>query len=122
MRAQVKEIQGYMMNTTGQFTVPRKVLVTGASGKIGSAVVRALHAEGFEVRATDRHRFRDLPVRIEVADLRDPIACYELADGMEAVVHLGNHPNLFAADPQTVYAENLRMNVNVFQAAGESGV
>ena len=42
---------------------------------------------------------------------------------MDAVVHLGNHPNRFAGpSPQRLLAENVSMNANVFFAALDSGV
>jgi len=42
---------------------------------------------------------------------------------MEALVHLGNHPNLLAGpSPQAVLAENVAMNSNVFRAALDLGV
>ena len=100
-----------------------KVLVTGAAGLLGSQSVAALARAGHEVRATD-HRFSsDLPVRLELADLLDEHALYPLVRGMDAVVHLGNHPNRFAGpSPQRLLAENVSMNANVFFAALDCGV
>ena len=108
-----------------------KVLITGGAGRLGSEVVRHL-AEGasaaggreaIELRVTDARVRRDLPVKVEAADLRDPIAVYHLLDGCDAVVHLGNYPDLVRGMlPQTVFQENAAMNAHVFQAAADSGV
>lgn len=99
------------------------ILVTGASGKLGVAVCRALLDAGFRVRATDRRFEPDLPTRVELGDLCDELFVYRLVEGVDAVVHLGNHPNQFAGpSAQTLLAENTAMNANVFYAARDLGV
>ena len=84
---------------------------------------KALADGGFDVRATDRTFRRDLPGRVEVANLLDGPTCYRLLEDCQAVVHLANHPHIFVRRPfQDVYAENVAMDVNVFQAAAELGI
>ena len=99
-----------------------RVLVTGAAGNLGSATCAALLAGGVEVRATDRMTRPNLPVTVRVANLMDREGCYTLIEGVDAIIHLGNHPNPGSADPQRLMTENTAMNVNVFQAAKELGV
>jgi nucleoside-diphosphate-sugar epimerase len=100
-----------------------KVLVTGAAGKLGSQVCTHLFEHGYQVRATDRRHRAGLPVPLQLADLCDDIAVYTLLAGCDAVVHLGNHPNLnAAASPQRLLAENTAMNANVFRAAADHGI
>lgn len=99
-----------------------KVLVTGAAGHIGSATLRYLHAQGHEVRATDLRLGQDLPVDIQVANLTQREAAYPLVKGMDAVVHLGNIPNGWGRDGQTLIHDNVTNNMNVFTAAAEAGV
>lgn len=102
---------------------PVRVLVTGAAGKLGSATCEALVARGIDVRATDRRYRRGLPVRLEVGDLGEEGFVYRMVEGVDAVVHLGNHPNPFAGpSPQRLLAENMAMNANVFYAAEDAGV
>jgi len=100
-----------------------RVLVTGAAGKLGSATVKALVAAGFDVRATDQRYTAELGVPFRSLDLRDEHALYPLVEGVDALVHLGNHPNRFAGpSPQRLLAENMSMNANAFMAALDLGV
>lgn len=99
-----------------------KVLLTGASGVIGSVTAQALHDAGHELRLTDQSFRKDLPGRVDVVSLLDREACYRLCEGMEAIVHLGNIPNPGRGNPQAVFATNATININVFQAAQECGV
>lgn len=101
----------------------RKVLVTGATGHLGTAVCEALMAAGHEVRATDRKFVPDFPLKPVIGDLLDEYFVYRLVDGCDAVVHLGNHPNAFVGpSPQQILSENVRMNANVFWAAAQAGI
>jgi len=100
-----------------------KVLVTGAAGRLGSAVCAHLVQAGHEVKATDYKHREGLPVKLVHADLRDEIAVYSLLEGCDAVAHLGNHANLMAGpSPQRLLAENTAMNANVFRAAVDVGI
>jgi nucleoside-diphosphate-sugar epimerase len=101
----------------------RKVLVTGATGHLGTAVCRALIQAGHVVKATDRRSAEGFPAELVLGDLLDEQFVCGLVKGCGAVVHLGNYPNVFAGPsaPQLL-AENVRMNANVFFASAESGV
>ncbi len=100
-----------------------KVLVTGASGRLGSVVCQKLSAEGHEVLGTDQRFVSGLGVPLRLADLREAHAVYPLLEGQEAVVHLGNIPNLIVGtSPQAVLGDNMSMNANVFRAAVDLGV
>jgi UDP-glucose 4-epimerase len=63
-----------------------KVLVTGAHGNLGRAVLPALEAAGHDVVGFD---FRDVasPYRVLVGDLREPAAVAEAMKDVDAVVH-----------------------------------
>jgi len=100
-----------------------KVLVTGAAGLLGSHTCKALFDASHEVVATDCCYNASLPVTVHVADLLDAVTIYPLIEGCDALVHLGNHPNLNPGKiARKVYSENCAMNANVFQAAVEVGV
>ena len=69
-----------------------KVLVTGATGLVGRAVVAALAADGDEVHAAVRHApALPFPPGVAVAlhgDLAEPVDWAPLLSGIDSVVHL----------------------------------
>lgn len=100
-----------------------KILVTGAAGRLGSVVCKALAQRGHQVLGTDLKYGKDLNVSQRLADLREPLVSYGLLEGQEALVHLGNIPNLAAgSSPQVVLSDNTTINVNVLRAAVDVGV
>lgn len=70
------------------------ILVSGAAGKTGLAVVGTLVAKGEAVRALVRrqeqaHRLREMGAReVVVGDMRDPAAIAPVAKGVRAVYHI----------------------------------
>jgi nucleoside-diphosphate-sugar epimerase len=106
---------------------PTRVLVTGAAGRLGSTVVRHLRRAGFDITATDITANdtvtpSNVDERFVVADLLDHRIVTELLDGIEVLLHVGNHPGIGRRPPQQVFNENVSMNENVFQGAAEQGV
>lgn len=89
-----------------------KVLVTGASGFVGTHMVAALAARGYEVVATSRRRpaYLDRPpfaaVRFVPADLADEAALARALEGVTAVFHIGALFDFFAP-----YEDLYRVNV-----------
>jgi uncharacterized protein YbjT (DUF2867 family) len=69
-----------------------KVLVTGASGFVGRAVVAALAADGDEVHAAVRHApavpFPHGVAVVRHGDLAEPVDWAPLLTGIDVVVHL----------------------------------
>jgi nucleoside-diphosphate-sugar epimerase len=72
-----------------------KALVTGATGFVGSNLVRSLLQRGDEVRILAREAHRAAPLRdagaeVRLGDLGRPTSLKGIADGMDAVFHLGS--------------------------------
>jgi len=102
-----------------------KVLVTGGAGRLGAVVCKELLRIGHDVLVTDQRHAAHLPGEVpqRLANLCDSHAVYPLLQGRDAVVHLGNIPNLgLGPSPQEVLSRNVAMNVNVFRAAADLGV
>ena len=100
-----------------------KVLVTGATGRLGSLVCKELLQHGHDVLGTDQRFASGLAFPLKLADLRDALAVYPLLEGCDALVHLGNIPNLgMGPSPQVVLGDNVSMNSNVFRAAVDLGL
>jgi nucleoside-diphosphate-sugar epimerase len=101
----------------------RRILVTGAAGRLGSTVAALFVREGFDVVATDVVDPGDVDYPFVHADLRDHDVASSIQADRDVVLHIGNHPGIGPNEaPQVVFSENVAINANVFQAAAERGV
>jgi dihydroflavonol-4-reductase len=112
-----------MADTSG---ASRSTLVTGASGFIGSAVVRALLHRGYSVRALcepqrDDDNLAGLPIERIVGDIRDPATLDRAVAGVATVFHLAAVYKFWAADPDLFYDVNIGGTLNVLRAARQAG-
>lgn len=103
-----------------------KVLVTGASGFIGSHIVRALLREAYGVRALVRAdsalaALQGLDVELAEGDIRDPDAVGRAVSGCGAVVHAAALYT-FGASEQAFRQTNVAGTQNVLRAAADAGV
>src|SRR6266446_2501104 len=109
-----------------------RYLVTGASGFIGSALVRALLKNGNDVRALDnesrgsRHRLRDVESQIVWmdGDVRDASTVARAVQGVDAVCHLAaiNGTEFFYSRPELVLEVAVKGMLNVLDACIAHGV
>ena len=100
-----------------------RICVTGASGKVGAATVEDLRAHGHEVRAVDLVTVREHSGPTVVgADLTDPTQAAEVLVGMDAVVHIANHPAPDLVPPTRTFTDNVAMNFNVLNGAVNAGL
>ena len=99
-----------------------KVLVTGVTGFIGSAVAKALCEAGFAVRATAlptsaRHHLAGLDLDFYEGDLRDPSSARTAMVDIQYVFHLAADYRLWARKSSEILKNNVLITRNVMEAA-----
>jgi len=99
----------------------RRVLITGAAGRIGSSLAAALK-DRYDLRL---HYHRTIPERppvddIHVADVADYAAIAPALLGMDAVVHMAADPST-GATWESVRDRNIAGTYNVYEAARVAG-
>ncbi len=103
------------------------VLITGASGFVGSAVARLLVERGFAVRALIRptsptFHLAGLPLDFVQGDLRDPVAVRSAVAGARWLFHVAADYRLWARDRSELAATNVTGTGIVMEAARQAGV
>ena len=116
-----------MNDVTHPLTSDDVVVVTGAAGFIGSAVVRALLARGCRVRAllepgAVASNLEGLDVERVVADITSSAALTRAFEGATACFHLAAKFGFWPRDPASFYAVNVEGTRNVITAALEASV
>ncbi|UJP06247.1 MAG: NAD-dependent epimerase/dehydratase family protein [Nitrosomonas sp.] len=104
-----------------------KSLVTGATGFLGSAVMRCLLAAGHEVRVlvrpeSDRRNVQNFTVETIEGDLRDTASLKRAVQGCDSVFHVAADYRLWVPDPGTMSDINVQGTRALIIAAHEAGV
>jgi dihydroflavonol-4-reductase len=104
-----------------------KTFVTGATGFIGSSIVRELLRDGREVRvlvrpASNLANLKGLDVEIWRGDLLDPTALRRGLNGCDVLYHAAADYRLWTADSDEMYRTNVGGTVAVMDAAMESNI
>jgi dihydroflavonol-4-reductase len=104
-----------------------KILVTGASGFVGSAVARKLVEAGFSVRALVRGtslcaHLSGLDLDFFEGDLRNRTSLEGAMTGMRYVFHVAADYRLWARDPDEIFASNVEGTRNLMEEAMRAGV
>lgn len=107
--------------------MPDKVLVTGASGFVGSAVAAKLLAAGYDVRAlvrptSPRHHLKGLDLEFAEGDLREAESVKRAMAGVRYLFHVAADYRLWARDRNEILQNNLLSTRVVMEAARTAGV
>jgi dihydroflavonol-4-reductase len=102
-------------------------LLTGATGFVGSAVLRRLLAAGHDVRVLvrpggDRRNLARLPIEIAEGDLCDHASLKHAVSGCRVLFHVAADYRLWVRDPAAMFRTNVEGTRALMQAAQGAGI
>lgn len=104
-----------------------KCLVTGASGFIGSNLVKALIEKGFQVRAlirrsSNRFNLKNLNIEVYYGDLLDYKLLENALKDCTFLFHVAAHYSFWDASKSLIYRINVDGTKNILKAAVKTGI
>ena len=102
-------------------------LVTGGNGFVGSALVRLLLGQGYQVRVlvrpgSDRRNLERLDVDLVEGDLTDAASLQRAVKGCSHLFHVAADYRLWIPDPERMYKTNVDGSRDLLRAAADAGV
>jgi len=115
------------MSRVGCIAPGDRVVVTGATGFIGSAVARAVEARGAKLVAVvapgvDDRNLDGIEAERARLDIRDAVAVRAVCSGARFVFHLAAVYRFWASNSKIFYDVNVRGTLNVLDAVRAAGV
>jgi dihydroflavonol-4-reductase len=103
------------------------VLITGATGFVGAAVLRALTGRGLQIRAlvrasSPRANIEGVECEPVIGDMTDPASMAAAMDGARWAFHVAADYRLWARDPGELARANVAGTAVVMDAARAAGV
>jgi dihydroflavonol-4-reductase len=104
-----------------------QAFVTGATGFLGSHVVRALSEKGADLRllvrqSSNTKNIADLKADLVTGDLRDPASLEKGIAGCDAIFHVAADYRLWVRDPNEMYRSNVEGTRAILETARKNGV
>ena len=102
-------------------------LLTGATGFLGSAILRQLVDDGQNVRVLarpngDRRNIEKVACEITVGDLNDTASLQTAVAGCNALYHVAADYRIWTPNPSELYRTNDLGTVELFRAAAAAGI
>ncbi|GLX67731.1 NAD-dependent epimerase/dehydratase family protein [Paenibacillus glycanilyticus] len=95
----------------------KTIAVTGGSGKLGSALIKELQQEGYNVTSLDTQRSNELRCRQIKVDLNDFGQVVSALHGAVAVIHLAAIPAPLGYPYPYIFSNNVVSGYNILEAA-----
>jgi len=128
----VADMSHSVVTAWGYYRMPKKYLVTGGTGFIGSALVKRLVSDGHSVRVIDNNsrgalsKLGDVINDIEFieTDIRDSNVVVKSANGIDSLIHLAfvNGTEFFYSKPELVLDVGVRGMLSVIDACRKNGI